>query len=117
VLLSSDYATSVYGPALVEALTCAAPSARLLPVPRVECVVGDFHPIPFMVRASNRIGLTPCRMTDLWRHTVDIRALCVPFETPPVVETLWWHVAHTSDPAHRWLRDTAVAAGATIGDR
>jgi DNA-binding transcriptional LysR family regulator len=82
--------------------------------PRIECVVGDFHSIPFLVRGSARIGVAPSRLLGLQGSAAGVRALPAPFETPPVVETLWWHVAHTADPAHRWLRETAVRAGACV---
>lgn len=202
VLLSSDYATSVFGPSLLSAMTAAAPEARLrlLPIPRdsldsatvsargvdgfllprgmavpgfagvelfrdgwvclvdveselarspltlealvrapwvvqdtmehgnpvldalragggaprLECVVGEFHSIPYLVRGSARLGVVPSRMASLWQRSADLRVLSLPIETPPVVETLWWHRAHTADPAHRWLRETAVEAAARL---
>ncbi len=202
VLLSSDYATSVFGPRLIAAITAAAPRARvrLVPLPRpapgsttadaraidgflmprgmatpgfagaelfrdtwvclvsadnervaealtveamadapwvvqdvmehsnpvlsavrargaeprLECVVGEVHSIPFLVRDSSRIGVVPARLTPFCACLPGVRVVPVPFETPPVIETLWWHKAHTADPAHRWLRETAVAAGTSL---
>ncbi|GGM94689.1 LysR family transcriptional regulator [Lentzea pudingi] len=80
--------------------------------PHVQCVVGDFHSVIPLVRNSRRIGLVPSRM--ITGSPPSMRVLQPPFQTPPLVETLWWHVAHTSDPAHCWLRDTAAAAGAQL---
>ncbi|NUS05275.1 MAG: hypothetical protein HOV97_22265 [Nonomuraea sp.] len=34
--------------------------------PRIECVVGDFHSIVFLVRDSDRIGLVPSRLAGSW---------------------------------------------------
>jgi hypothetical protein len=61
--------------------------------PPVGCVVGEFHSIPYMVRGSDRIEVIPSRMTCFWPPP-ECGPVPVPFETSPVVETLWWHVAH-----------------------
>jgi hypothetical protein len=45
----------------------------------------------------------------------DVRVLPCPFEVVPVQEALWWHLVHTQDAAHIWLRETAARVAAGLG--
>ena len=45
-------------------------------------------------------------------YPIDIREL--PFTAPPLRCVMSWHRRFDDVPAHRWLRDTIVAATATI---
>ena len=70
--------------------------------PHVQYSVGDLHSVFPLVRDRRSIGLVPERMVH--GHLAGaVRVVRPPLPTPPLVETLWWHVARTSDPAHRRL--------------
>jgi DNA-binding transcriptional LysR family regulator len=45
-------------------------------------------------------------------YPIDLREL--PFKAPPLCSIMSWHRRFDDVPAHRWLRDTIVAATATI---
>jgi DNA-binding transcriptional LysR family regulator len=84
--------------------------------PEARFSVGGFQLLPELVRGTDQVGLIQERLAVRLAGP-DLRILEVPFDLPPVVETLWWHPAHTHDASHLWLRDLAAAAagGLTAG--
>jgi DNA-binding transcriptional LysR family regulator len=81
----------------------------------VEVVVSDFNLLPDMIRGSGRIGVVQERLIARSGPGPELRVLELPFEAAPIVETLWWHPAHTRNPSHRWFRELVVAAGRQVG--
>ncbi|GAA3929235.1 LysR family transcriptional regulator [Actinoplanes auranticolor] len=77
--------------------------------PEARFSVGGFHLLPELVRGTDHVCLIQERLA-VRVAGADLRILEVPFDLPPVVETLWWDPAHTHDPSHRWLRDLVVTA-------
>ncbi|ROO85679.1 LysR family transcriptional regulator [Actinocorallia herbida] len=98
--------------------TASASAARQLNLlgvkPRVEMVVENFQSLPFLVAGTGRIALIQERLASkLAAFTVCAVHPC-PYEAVPVLEALWFHPVHHSDPAHRWLRDTLIEVGRHI---
>ncbi|MEU4245358.1 LysR family transcriptional regulator [Actinoplanes sp. NPDC026619] len=85
--------------------------------PDVELIVAGFHLLPAAVAGSDRAALVQAGLFGPLGVPAGLRMLELPIPATPVTETLWWHPAHTADPAHRWLRDLAVAAGRSLEDR
>ena len=77
--------------------------------PRARFSTGGYQLLPELIRGSDHLCLIQERLA-IRVAGPDLRILEVPFDLPPVVETLWWHPARTHDPSHRWLRDLVVAA-------
>ncbi len=50
----------------------------------------------------------PDATTRSSRHQLGLTTLQLPLELPPVTLHLLWHHRHDNDPAHTWLRDTAI---------
>ncbi|MCR3736141.1 hypothetical protein LY40_003834 [Prauserella salsuginis] len=89
--------------------TAFTPAVRRLSMigiePEVHVVTETFLPVPFLVAGTRRIALlrTPAalRLAD----AAGVRRLPCPWDVVPLKEAFWWHPAHHTDPAHRWLRD------------
>jgi len=98
--------------------TAFTPAARQLQIlgvePRVQAVVESFLALPFLVAGTDRIGLVQAHLVPRLTMAGDVRALPCPFDVVPLVEAMWWHPVHTSDPEHAWLRDVFAEAGTSI---
>jgi DNA-binding transcriptional LysR family regulator len=81
--------------------------------PEARVSAAGFHVLPELVRGSDHLCLIQERLA---RRVAGpgLRILEVPFDLPPVVETLWWDPAQTHDPSHRWLRDIVAVAAAGL---
>ncbi|MEU8235531.1 LysR family transcriptional regulator [Actinoplanes sp. NPDC048967] len=77
--------------------------------PQARFSVGGFRLLPELVRGTDHLCLIQERLATRVAGP-ELRVLEVPFDLPPVVETLWWDPAHTHDPSHRWLRDLVAGA-------
>jgi DNA-binding transcriptional LysR family regulator len=86
--------------------------ARLATGPTVAVRVDSYHATPYFVAGTERVAVMQQRLAERFAARPDLRILPIPFDHPPIVETFWWHVRHTEDPAHRWFRALlAEAAG------
>jgi DNA-binding transcriptional LysR family regulator len=72
--------------------------------PRIDGAVDNFQSLPILVSGSDRVAAVPRRLAERLADAVGVRSLPLPIDAGPIVETLWWHPAHTRDPAHVWLR-------------
>ena len=85
--------------------------------PETRFSVGGYQLLPELVRGTDHLCLLPHRLAARVAGP-ELCVLEVPFDLPPVVETLWWQPGQTHDPSHRWLRDLVrAAARAGPGDR
>lgn len=85
---------------------------------RIDGAVDNFQSLPMLVSGSDRVAAVPRRLAERLADATGIRALPLPIDTGPIVETLWWHPAHSRDPAHIWLRRVVGDACAhLVGDR
>jgi DNA-binding transcriptional LysR family regulator len=72
-------------------------------------VVESFMVAPALVAATESLAIVPERVATA--SSAPIRIVPFPRPLPPLVENLWWSVAHERDPAHRWLREITMACG------
>ncbi|MEW9552093.1 LysR family transcriptional regulator [Nonomuraea sp. NPDC050783] len=82
--------------------------------PWAEITTENFLAVPHLVRGTDRIGLVPERVARLNGGTPGLTTARLPFELGILVEALWWHPINDLDPGHRWLREAATRAAATI---
>jgi DNA-binding transcriptional LysR family regulator len=75
--------------------------------PQARLSVSGFLVLAEVARTSDHLCLIPERLAAKVAGP-DLLVLDVPFDLPPVVETLWWPPALTHDSSHRWLRDLVV---------
>ncbi|MHC5908596.1 LysR family transcriptional regulator [Streptomyces sp. S6] len=86
--------------------------------PRIDIAVENYLTIPYLVIGTDRAALLPARVLALSEAagrgltTVDL-----PFDPGRIMESLWWHPRHDRDPAHVWLRQVVVEAGARVAAR
>jgi DNA-binding transcriptional LysR family regulator len=71
----------------------------------LRLTVESFFLMPFLVVGTPLVALVHERLARRLTSAADIRIVEPLFETAAVSETMYWHPRHTSDPAHRWLRD------------
>jgi DNA-binding transcriptional LysR family regulator len=84
--------------------------------PEARFAVGGFQLLPELVRGTDHLCLLPHRLAARVAGP-ELSVLEVPFDLPPVVETLWWQPARAHDPSHRWLRDLVRTAARSVPDR
>jgi len=84
--------------------------------PRAQVVVESFLPVPELVAGTERVALVQARLAARLRPDAGVRVLAPPFDVGPLLEALWWHPVHDTDPAHTWFRGlVAEVAGGLPG--
>ena len=68
----------------------------------IVAIVGGFSTALALARASDLIASVPERHTAALR--AGMHAFALPFTTPEIVVSLFWHPRLDADPGHRWLR-------------
>lgn len=63
---------------------------------------------------SNLIAILGRKLAQEFRRAYPIELRELPFEAPKLRSIMMWHRRFDDVPAHRWLRDTIVAATATL---
>jgi DNA-binding transcriptional LysR family regulator len=90
--------------------------ARLGTQRRIEFTVESFLLVPFLIRGTSLASLVLERAArQLAAAATDIRLLPPPLPLPDIHETMYWHPRHTTDPAHRWLRERLLASARDLG--
>ncbi|AWR20670.1 LysR family transcriptional regulator [Aurantimicrobium photophilum] len=74
----------------------------------------SFMPLPSVVSGTELVAIVPKRLADRFASTSNTIGVPTPFDKVVIIQTLWWHASHNTDPAHVWLRNiltsTAPAA-------
>ena len=96
----------------------AAPMSRQLARfgirPDIRVRVESYQAVPYFVAGTDRVALLQERLAVQVADRLGLRVLPCPGEPEPIVERFWWHADRDGDPAHRWLRETVVAAAASL---
>ncbi|MEY4268870.1 MAG: hypothetical protein RLZZ58_86 [Pseudomonadota bacterium] len=79
---------------------------------RIEIVAPTFLSIPGLVVGTRRIATVHRRHAAVVARYRPIIVREVPFDIPPIRESLQWHISNDNDPAIRWLVERLVAAAA-----
>lgn len=76
--------------------------------PPVRVTTSTLLSVPLIVAGTDLMGVVPRRLVE--RNAAVTGTVAVPTPVPLVQLTLrlWWHPAHTHDPAHTWLRELAA---------
>ena len=95
--------------------TASTPALRQLQYlgiePHVEATVESFQALPLFVRGTARLGLLQRGLLASLPSLQGLVAVEPPLKLAPLVNALWWHPVHRSDPAHAWMRAMFVRAG------
>lgn len=73
----------------------------------------SFMPLPAIVSGTELVAIVPKRLADRLGPATGTVGVDAPFGHVPIIETLYWHPVHNSDPAHEWFREHLVAQTAT----
>jgi DNA-binding transcriptional LysR family regulator len=96
----------------------AAPMSRQLALfgirPEIRVRVESYHAVPYLVAGTDRVALLQERLATQVAGPLGLRVLPCPGSPEPIVERFWWHADRDGDPAHRWLRETVIAAAARL---
>jgi DNA-binding transcriptional LysR family regulator len=96
----------------------AAPMSRQLALfgirPEIRVRVESYQAVPYLVAGTDRVALLQERLATQVAGLLGLRVLPCPGDPEPIVERLWWHADRDGDPAHRWLRETVIAAAAHL---
>jgi DNA-binding transcriptional LysR family regulator len=86
--------------------------------PRLRVTTSTLVSVPLIVGGTDLIGVVPRRLVERNGAATGTVAVPTPFDPVELILRLWWHPAHTHDPAHAWFRELAaqaVASGAIPG--
>ncbi|MGZ2222549.1 LysR family transcriptional regulator [Glutamicibacter nicotianae] len=70
--------------------------------PRVT--TSSFLSVPQVVAGTDMVAVLPRRLATRMAAATGTVVVPVPFGPVPLIETMFWHPAHNSDPSHGWLR-------------
>lgn len=84
--------------------------------PRITAVLESFVLLPLFVEGGDSLAMVQRHLAPLAQRMGDVQVLELPFEPVPVLNALWWHPVHDSDPEHRWLRSVFAEARIGFGD-
>jgi DNA-binding transcriptional LysR family regulator len=77
-------------------------------VPRVK--TASFMPLPAVVAGTDLVAIVPARLAERLGPVTGTIGVEAPFGRVDIIETMWWHQAHNSDPSHVWFRETLLGA-------
>lgn len=72
----------------------------------------SFMPLPSAIAGTDLVAVVPSRLAARMGPTTGTVGVPTPFGRVEIIETLWWHPSHNSDPAHVWLREVLTSGGA-----
>jgi len=81
---------------------------------RIVASTESFTAAPFLLRGTRLLTLVPRRLGERLREAADVRLLELPFDVPPLRETLAWNPRFTLSPAHAWMREQLLDAAAVL---
>lgn len=81
---------------------------------RVEIITNDFSTMIYTLLNTNRIAILPRHFAEMHAQREAVKIVKLPFETPPLKESMMWHPTLESDPMHRWLREKILVHAANF---
>ncbi len=78
--------------------------------PQVRVTTSTLMSVPLVVGGTDLIGLVPRRLAERNAAPAGTVAVPTPFPAVELILRMWWHTAHTHDPAHAWFRELAEQA-------
>lgn len=79
---------------------------------RVEIITNDFSTMIYTLLNTKRIAILPRHFAEVHAQRGAIKIIKLPFESPPLRESMMWHPTLENDPMHRWLRQRIVECAA-----
>lgn len=85
-------------------------------VRQIDVTTYSFASLPFLVAGTERLATVHSQLAEHAARFLPIKVLELPFEIPPMHQSLQWHTYRTNDPALIWLRDNIKLAAAHPGN-
>lgn len=76
----------------------------------VDATTFSFATLPYLVAGTHRLATIHARLAHEAARHLPIKLLKLPFDIPPMRQTMQWHTYRSNDPALIWLRDAMRAA-------
>lgn len=80
--------------------------------PTVRVTTSTLLSIPLTVAGTALVGAVPRRLAERNAASTGTMWVPTPFPVVQLILRMWWHPAHTDDPAHVWMRELAARATA-----
>jgi DNA-binding transcriptional LysR family regulator len=77
---------------------------------RVALTLPQFHSVAVAIASGRLIGALPTAPAEVWAPQLGLTLYELPFASPEVELSMYWHRRHDQDEAHGWLRDQVIAA-------
>lgn len=76
----------------------------------------SFMPLPSIVSGTELVAVVPQRLAARFAAVTGTVGVPAPFGKVEIIETLWWHPSHNSDPSHVWLRNLLTAGASQTAE-
>jgi LysR family transcriptional regulator, nod-box dependent transcriptional activator len=83
---------------------------------RIDVTVPSFVTIPLMLAGTRLVAMVLRRLAEHFREHAAIRIFPIPFDLPPLDETLFWSTRHEGDLGHDWLRSVLREEAAALAE-
>jgi DNA-binding transcriptional LysR family regulator len=77
---------------------------------RIEVIAMNFNAVLQYLVGTNRVTIVQRRLAEFYARYLPLRLVAMPFDIPPIIETLQWHTCFDHDPGSVWLREILVQA-------
>lgn len=84
---------------------------------RVTLALPHFQAVALAVADGSHIAAVPAQFAAAVAEDLGLKIFLPPIEVPAPEIQLYWHVRHTADPAHGWMRTKIEALSETLGFR
>ena len=68
----------------------------------------SFMPLPAAISGTDLVAIVPSRLVARFGDLTGTIGVPTPFDRVELIEKLWWHPSHNSDPAHVWFRNKLI---------
>ena len=71
-------------------------------------VAASFIPLPAAIAGTELVAVVPSRLAARFGPLTGTVGVPTPFSQVDLIEKLWWHPTHNSNPAHVWFREQLI---------
>jgi LysR family transcriptional regulator, nod-box dependent transcriptional activator len=79
---------------------------------RIEVIAMNFNALPQCLVGTRRIATVQRRLAEFYAEHLPLRIVPLPFDIPPLQESMQWHSCFAQDPGSIWLRGLLRSAAA-----
>lgn len=78
--------------------------------PEPHLTAGSFIGLPAAIAGTDLVAIVPSRLAKRFGPLTGTIGVPTPFGRVELIERLWWHPSHNSNPAHVWFREKLLEA-------